>query len=61
VNVSKIGSKAGNFLSGKREGGGEIERQIDREIERQRDRETKKQSDRADNKNPEQSRVSQLV
>jgi len=33
VNDAKLGSKAGNFLSGKRGGGGE--RQIDREKERQ--------------------------
>ena len=45
--VAKLGSKAGNYLSGKRGGGGnETERQRDRETERQRDRETERQRDR---------------
>jgi hypothetical protein len=56
--------KAGNFLSGKREGEGrERETEIDgrdREIEG-RDIETEKQRDRAGNKNPKQSWVAQLV
>ena len=36
--VTKLGSKAGNFLSGKRGGGGggERDRQIEREIDRKR-------------------------
>jgi hypothetical protein len=33
----------------------------DRETKRQRNKETERQRDRADNKNPEQSRVAQLV
>ena len=71
-----IGSKAGNFLSGKREGeGGERETEIkgtDREIEgrdrkiegRSRKVEGRKRDryrDRADNKYPGQRRVAQLV
>ena len=68
--VAKLGSKAGNFLSGKREGeGGERETEIegrDREIEG-RDRKIEGRGrnvegrDRADNKYPGQRRVAQLV
>jgi hypothetical protein len=39
--VAKLGSKAGYFLSGKREGG-ERERQREREIDRYRERENTK-------------------
>jgi hypothetical protein len=47
VNVAKLGSKAGNFLSCWTEGeGGEIETHKDREIERQRGREAERQRDR---------------
>jgi hypothetical protein len=47
----------------KERGRGEIGRGRGREgeVERERERETYKQRDRADNKNPEQSRVAQLV
>jgi hypothetical protein len=48
VNVAKLGSKAGNFLSGKREG------ERDRKIQG-------RGSETADNKNPKQSWVAQLV
>jgi hypothetical protein len=69
VNIAKFGSKAGIYLSGKRdEGRGERERgkrqqkrelreEKETEIQRQSNRETK----RADNKNPELRRVAQLV
>ena len=61
MNVAKIGSKAGNFLCGKRGGGGgERERDWDRKIEG-RDIKIEKKRDRANNKNPQQSRVAQLV
>ena len=40
--VTKLGSKAGNFLSGKRGGRGrERDRQTEREIDRYRERESK--------------------
>jgi hypothetical protein len=60
-----IGPKAGNFLSGKRDGEGGLRQrgEIDgrnKKIEG-RDIETEKQRDRADNKNPKQSWVAQLV
>jgi hypothetical protein len=42
VNVAKLGSKAGNFFSGKREV--ERDRKIDGETERQRERDTQRQS-----------------
>ena len=51
-----IGPKAGNFFSGKIEGKGKRESEIEG-----RDIETEKQRDRADNKNPKQSWVAQLV
>ena len=39
LNVTILGSKTGNFLSGKREGeGGERERERERKRERERDR-----------------------
>ena len=45
VNVAKLGSKAGNFFSGKRVGEGERDRMIEGETERQRVRETQRQRD----------------
>jgi hypothetical protein len=51
VCVAKLGATAGK----------ETKRQRDKEVERQSDREIKRQRNRAENKNPEQSRVAQLV
>ncbi len=65
MNVAELGSKAGNFLSGKRvEGGGERDRKIDGrdrgEIKKDRATKRQRQRDRADNKNPEQSPTSNI-